>query len=148
VYVFCDFKDIKLYCRNNLIVLLYCCVSSDKKVSNARAVDVNLSSVSNVKMANESELEARLIPIINKLAVDEGFGKFKLDFRHGSDAGFIGLIRKCRITDDRKELSVVCKVLPNDVDRNFQYNSFMLFEREVFVYQHVTCAATIREPSN
>jgi len=77
------------------------------------------------------------IPKINKIAEQNGFKDFKLIFEKGSDLGFIGLLNKCRIVEDDKELSLYCKFLPDDEERNSKFNSFLLFEREVLVYNEI-----------
>ncbi|XP_070495223.1 uncharacterized protein [Chironomus tepperi] len=77
------------------------------------------------------------IPKINKIAEENGFKDFKLIFEKGSDLGFIGLLNKCRIIENDRELSLYCKFLPEDEERNSRYNSFLLFEREVLVYNEI-----------
>lgn len=75
--------------------------------------------------------------IVEKIAKENGFVNFELKFEHGSDLGFIGELKRCRIIEGDRELSVFCKFLPKDEDRNRQYNSFLLFEREVLIYSHL-----------
>lgn len=77
------------------------------------------------------------IPQINKIAEENGFKDFKLIFEKGSDLGFIGLLNKCRIVENERELSLYCKFLPEDEERNSRFNSFFLFEREVLVYNEI-----------
>lgn len=77
------------------------------------------------------------IPQINEIAVKNGFKDFKLSFETGSDLGFIGLLNRCRIVENDKELSLFCKFLPDDDERNSKFNSYLLFEREVLVYKEL-----------
>lgn len=79
----------------------------------------------------------QFIPKINEIAEKNGFKDFKLIFEKGSDLGFIGLLNKCRIVEGDKELSLYCKFLPEDEERNSRFNSFFLFEREVLVYNEI-----------
>lgn len=75
--------------------------------------------------------------ICEKIAREQGFKNFKLNFESGSDLGFIGLLEKCQIVEGDRKLSLYCKFLPNDNERNEKFNSFLLFEREVFIYREL-----------
>ena len=75
--------------------------------------------------------------VLDKLAKDNGFIDHQLHFEGGSDAGFIGLLKRCRIIEGDKILSVMCKFLPNDPEHNSKFFTHQLFEREVFVYKNL-----------
>ncbi|KAG5671278.1 hypothetical protein PVAND_001483 [Polypedilum vanderplanki] len=78
-----------------------------------------------------------LTKIVEKIAIENGFKNFELRFEFGSDLGFVGLLKKCRIIEQNRELSVFCKFLPQDEEQNKKLNSFLLFEREVFIYNEL-----------
>lgn len=72
---------------------------------------------------------------LNIVALKNKFDAPTFDFNEGSDKGFIGLIKKCKISENNRSLSVICKFLPTDEERNLKFDSYELFKREVIVYQ-------------
>lgn len=83
------------------------------------------------------KLPAHIIESLKQVASENGFENPDYEFLEGSDKGFVGLIKRCRITENNRCLSVICKLLPNDDEHNQKYDSFELFEREVFVYEKI-----------
>lgn len=87
-----------------------------------------------------------LTEYLNKIAKDEGFIEHTLHYESGSNHGdgFVAVmvavtIKGKRIVDldNVKELSLMCKILPDNKARREIFNSVKLFEREVFVYNDV-----------
>lgn len=76
-----------------------------------------------------------VVEALKQVASESGFKEPEFHYDGGSDKGFVGLIKRCRIKESDKCLSVMCKLLPNDEDHNKKYDSFELFRREVLVYQ-------------
>lgn len=72
---------------------------------------------------------------LNIVALKKNFKTPTFDFNEGSNKGFIGLIKKCKISENGRALSVMCKFLPTDEERNRKFDSYELFKREVIVYQ-------------
>lgn len=81
------------------------------------------------------ELPAHVVGSLQKVASDYGFKDASFDYSEGSDKGFIGLIKRCRISEGVRSMSIICKFLPANDEQNMKYDSFELFKREVFVYQ-------------
>lgn len=81
------------------------------------------------------KLPAHIIESVKQVAIENGFENPEYEFTEGSDKGFVGLIKRCRIKENGRSLSLMCKLLPNDDEHNQRYDSFELFEREVFVYE-------------
>lgn len=67
--------------------------------------------------------------------MDNNFKDAQFHFSEGCNKGVTGLIKRCRIKDNERSLSVICKFLPNDSELNEKYDSYELFKREVYVYQ-------------
>ncbi|CRK94161.1 CLUMA_CG007678, isoform B [Clunio marinus] len=97
---------------------------------------VVLSLVNKSKM-EKAELPNHLKEAIKIFSEKNGFVNAEYNFSEGFDKGFIGLIRKCRIDDSKSSLSIVCKFLPDDDHHNKKYNSYKLFQREVYVYERI-----------
>lgn len=83
------------------------------------------------------ELPGHVETALKTIALKRNFEAPTFEFSEGSDKGFIGLIRRCRIRENDRTLSVICKFLPSDEELNRKYNSHKLFKREIFVYQQV-----------
>ena len=81
------------------------------------------------------ELPKHVVKALRQVALDQKFKEPQYYFSEGSSKGFIGLIKRCRIKENDRTLSIMCKFLPNDDALNQKYNSYELFKREVFVYQ-------------
>lgn len=81
------------------------------------------------------KLPSHIVDSLKLVASENGFENPDYDFFEGSDKGFVGIIKRCQIKENGRFLSVLCKLLPNDDDHNKKYDSFELFEREVFVYE-------------
>ncbi|XP_037052202.1 uncharacterized protein LOC119085815 [Bradysia coprophila] len=86
---------------------------------------------------------AYLTEYLNKLAKDEGFVEHTLHYESGSNHGdgFVAVMvavtikgKKTVDADGEDELSLMCKLLPENRARREFFNSYMLFEREVCVY--------------
>ena len=84
-----------------------------------------------------SENLNNLKSVLDKVAKDNHFIKHQLHFENGSEAGFIGLMKRCKIIEGDKILSVMCKFLPKDPEHNQKFFTHQLFEREVFVYKNL-----------
>lgn len=87
-----------------------------------------------------------LTEYLNKIAKDEGFVEHTLHYESGSNHGdgFIAAMLAVTIKgkqmvdiENEKELSLMCKLLPDNKARREFFNSPMLFEREVFIYNDV-----------
>lgn len=74
---------------------------------------------------------------VERIALENGFKNFKITLESGSDLGFIGVLKKFIIVEDERKLSLMCKFLPENTEKNECFNSFRLFEREVMAYQQV-----------
>lgn len=83
---------------------------------------------------------------LNKIAKDEGFVEHTLHYESGSNHGdgFIAAMVAVTIKgkrmvdlDNEKELSLMCKLLPENKARREFFNSVLLFEREVLVYNEI-----------
>lgn len=81
------------------------------------------------------KLPTHIIDSLRQVASENGFKDPDYEFFEGSDKGFVGLIKRCEIKENDRCLSIMCKLLPNDEEHNKKYDSFELFEREVFVYE-------------
>uniref|UniRef100_A0A182TQB9 CHK kinase-like domain-containing protein n=1 Tax=Anopheles melas TaxID=34690 RepID=A0A182TQB9_9DIPT len=73
---------------------------------------------------------------------EEGFApeQFSVQYEPGSKSGdgYIGLIVRARfISSVQPTLSVICKFPPEDRQQRERFNAMLLFERELFIYQHV-----------
>ncbi len=89
---------------------------------------------------------AYLTEYLNKIAKDEGFVEYSLHYESGSNHGdgFVAVmvavtIKGKQMVDvgDEKELSLMCKLLPENKARREFFSSTTLFEREVYVYNDV-----------
>lgn len=89
---------------------------------------------------------AYLNEYLNKIAEDEGFIQHTLHYESGSNHGdgFIAVMIAVTIkgkqalnVDDETELSLMCKILPENKARRDVFKSHMLFEREVCVYSRM-----------
>lgn len=92
----------------------------------------SFSLVSLISVTMES-----LLRQVELIAIQNGFVNYKIIVEKGSDLGFIGILEKYRIVEGDRELSLMCKFLPESEEQNECYNSFLLFEREVFVYRQL-----------
>lgn len=81
------------------------------------------------------ELPAYIVNALKQVALDHGFKDAQFYFSESSGKGTVGLTKKCRIKEDEKCLSIMCKFLPNDEELNRKFDSYELFKREVYVYQ-------------
>lgn len=71
---------------------------------------------------------------VDKIAIENGFVNYKVTVENGSDLGFIGILEKHKIVEGERELSLMCKFLPENKEQNECFNSYVLFEREVTTY--------------
>ncbi|XP_040152166.1 uncharacterized protein LOC120893971 [Anopheles arabiensis] len=76
------------------------------------------------------------------VAKEEGFAPEQLSIQYepGSKTGdgYIGLIVRARfISSVQPTLTVICKFPPEDRQQRERFNAMLLFERELFIYQHV-----------
>lgn len=87
-----------------------------------------------------------LTEYLNKIARDEGFVDHTLHFESGSNHGdgFIAAMVAVTIKgkqmvdlDNDKELSLMCKLLPENKARRDYFDSVRLFDREVLVYNDI-----------
>lgn len=87
-----------------------------------------------------------LTEYLKKIAKDEGFVEHSLHYESGSNHGdgFVAVmvavtIKGKQMVDigNEKELSLMCKLLPDNKARREFFNSTTLFEREVHVYNDV-----------
>jgi hypothetical protein len=89
-------------------------------------------SSSNLKLSEYAE------KALHKVAANEGFEKYKFQIEEGSSFGdgFSGILLKVEIieNDNSKQLNVVVKSPPDNVQRRETFGTMKLFEREVFVY--------------
>lgn len=83
----------------------------------------------------EVKLPGHIIEALKVFSSGCGFKEPKLEYSEGSDKGYIGLIKRCRVSEGERSLSVICKFLPDNQELNAKYESYELFRREVFVYQ-------------
>lgn len=82
-------------------------------------------------------MERLLRTQVEKIALESGFKKFDIKIENGSDLGFTGILKKYRIIEDERELSLMCKYLPDNEQQNECFNSYLLFEQEILVYQQL-----------
>lgn len=94
-------------------------------------------------MSSSNEPPAYLAEYLNEIARKEGFVEHSLHFENGSNHGdgFVAVmvavtIKGKQMVDlqDDKELSLMCKLLPENKARRDFFQSTILFEREVCVY--------------
>lgn len=86
-----------------------------------------------------------LTEYLNKIARNEGFVEHTLHYESGSNHGdgFIAAMVAVTIKGNQmvdlqveKELNLMCKLLPENKARREFFQSTLLFEREVYVYNH------------
>lgn len=84
---------------------------------------------------------AYLTDYLNKIAQDEGFVEHTVHYESGSNHGdgFVGIMYGATIKDKQsdKQLSLMCKLLPENKARREYFNSTLLFDREVHVYNEI-----------
>lgn len=103
--------------------------------------------------ANNNQVIEQAVPTFDELgeltktglrsvAVEEGFETYTIECQPGSNIGdgFVGIVIKVTIkgtkTDNNEhELSVLCKVQHASKARREQFNSFIMFQREVALYK-------------
>lgn len=85
----------------------------------------------------EVKLPDHIVEALKVFASGCGFKEPKFEYSEGSDKGYIGLIKRCRVSEGGRSLSIICKFLPDNQELNAKYGSYELFRREVFVYQKV-----------
>lgn len=76
-------------------------------------------------------------PIIRNIAQENGFKDYEITAETGSNKGYVGILNRYRITEDGRELSLFCKFLPDDDERNTRLNSYKLFKREVLIFKEL-----------
>ncbi|XP_055538989.1 uncharacterized protein LOC129726391 [Wyeomyia smithii] len=85
-----------------------------------------------------SDVPQYLHDAVAKIAPQEGFtpGQFQISFEVGSGKGdgFVGEMFRAKIIEGSRELIVLCKIPPTNEARRQQFNSMLLFEREVMAY--------------
>ncbi|KAL1399443.1 hypothetical protein pipiens_008207 [Culex pipiens pipiens] len=77
---------------------------------------------------------------IASVVPEEGFtpGHFVVSIDRAAECeGLIGEIHKAVVTEGERELTILCKIPPLDPVRRQQFNSNILFEREINVYSNV-----------
>lgn len=96
-------------------------------------------------------LPAYVVPILERIAENEGIFKFETDVGAGMSIGdnFVGdlltvTINGKGISNDGLEiearLNLLCKVAPTNAQRRAEFIVDLLFERETHFYKHVTPA--------
>lgn len=81
------------------------------------------------------ELPTFVVNALKQIAIDHNYKEPQLIFSEGSNKGFTGLIKRCRIKENEKSLSIMCKFLSDNEEHNKKYDAYELFKREVYVYQ-------------
>ncbi|XP_058452119.1 uncharacterized protein LOC131430888 [Malaya genurostris] len=121
-------------------------VSSKHLVPDKVASEPTASSKPEDKTAYPSatvELKANVAPAyiheaMAKMAPELGFtpGQFQVSFEVGSSKGdgFVAEMFRARITEGNRSMVVLCKIPPTNAARRKQFNSMIVFDREVFAY--------------
>lgn len=81
------------------------------------------------------QFPCHIVQALEEFASSNDFRKPKFEFLEGSNNGFIGLIKRCKIIEDERKLSVICKFLPDNKEKNEKYHAVELFRREIFAYE-------------
>lgn len=98
-----------------------------------------------------SELPSYLLDVLNSIAVREGFLKHSIEQEPrnaNNHDGFVGTILSIRLVGERKsngpiepgELSLICKLLPDDEIQRSHHSSEMLFVQESYFYNTIVSA--------
>lgn len=77
------------------------------------------------------------IKILKKIAVENGFKDFTIEFVDRKKVGFICDVKSCQIKEGSKVLPLICKFLPDDKEHCEKYESYSLFLREVLWYNRI-----------
>lgn len=93
---------------------------------------------------SEPQLPDYVVDLINGIAKTEGFNDFKIDLQAGSKHGdgFVGIMTSAVIVGERNgvpddRLSLLCKLVPTNAARRAEFQSEMIFEREVLAYNEL-----------
>lgn len=89
-----------------------------------------------------SSLSEYVHKLLNEIASDEGFSKFEISSEAGANRedGFLGSLVSVAISGDCKDgsklenLQLLCKIIPNSADRDGEFKTEKVFEREVLMY--------------
>lgn len=85
-----------------------------------------------------------VIDLLNEIAKSEGFSDYHIEFEAGSKHadGFIGVLTSAKIVGKKKnvpnqQLSLLCKLAPENAARRAEFCTGVLFEREALAYNKI-----------